>query len=146
MTGGLHVVFKVGASEYALSTEFVLQMESYAGATGVPGVPDWVAGIVQVRGRVLPVVDLRARFGLPAQAAGLDTRLVVGQAGQRTVALLVDSAREVLKLDAAQIEPPPRVIADEARGFVNGVARLGQRLVMVIDFAKVIGEESLHGE
>jgi purine-binding chemotaxis protein CheW len=142
----LHVVFKVGGAEYAMSAEQVLQMDSYSGATQVPGTPDYVAGIVQVRGRVVPVVDLRARFGLPAVEPSLDTRIVVGQEGTRSVALLVDSAREVLKLAPDQLEPPPRVIADEAKGFISKVARVGSRLVMVIDFQKVIGQESLHGE
>ena len=70
-------------------------MESFAGATPVPGAPPYVAGLVQVRGRVVPVVDLRARFGLPAAEPTLDTRIVVAQHGERTVGLLVDSAREV---------------------------------------------------
>jgi purine-binding chemotaxis protein CheW len=142
----LHVVFKVSGSEYALPAADVLQMESYGGATLVPGSKPWVSGIIQVRGRIVPVLDVRSRFGLPPQDRTVDSRVVVATHGERAVALLVDSAREVLKLDADQIEPPPRVIADEARGFVNGVARLGKRLVMLVDFAKVIGEESLHAE
>jgi purine-binding chemotaxis protein CheW len=141
----LFVVFKVGGSEYALPAAEVLQMESFAGATAVPGVAGYVAGIVQVRGKVVPVVDLRARFGLAQVERTLDSRLVVGQSGTRPVALLVDSAREVLKLDAEQIEATPRTVADEAGGFVKGVARVGTRLVMLIDFDKVIGEDVDHG-
>jgi purine-binding chemotaxis protein CheW len=141
----LHVVFKVGGSEYALPAAEVLQMESYAGATAVPGVAGHVAGIVQVRGKVVPVVDLRLRFGLPAGERTLDSRLVVGQRGTRPVALLVDSAREVLKLEPDQIEPTPRTVSDDASGFVKGVARVGTRLVMLIDFDKVIGEDVDHG-
>jgi purine-binding chemotaxis protein CheW len=140
----LHVVFKVAGAEYAMAAAEVLQMESYAGATAVPGVAPHVRGIVQVRGKVVPVVDLRVRFGLPIAVATGDSRLVVGQHGGRPVALLVDSAREVLQLGPDQIEPPPRTVADEAGGFVKGVARVGTRLVMLIDFAKVIGEDQEH--
>ena len=142
----LHVVFKVGGAEYALPAEQVLQMESFAGATPVPGTPAYVAGIVQVRGKVVPVVDLRARFGLEAGEQTLDSRIVVGQEGNRPVALLVDSAREVVKLEVDQMEPPPPLVAQEAQGFVKAVARLGSRLLMLVDFKKVIGEEPLHGE
>lgn len=142
----LHVVFKVGGAEYAMAAADVLQMESFAGATPVPGAPAYVVGIVQLRGKVIPVIDLRARFGLPAAERTLDSRIIVGQRGERPVALLVDSAREVLNLEEAQLEPPPRVVADEAHGYIQAVARVASRLVMLIDFAKVIGEDVRYGE
>lgn len=137
----LHVVFKVAGSEYALPAGDVLQMESYAGSTPVPGSKAWVAGIMQVRGRIVPVIDLRARFGLPPAAATLDSRVVVGTHGERAVALIVDAAREVIKLDEAQLKPPPEIVSQEARGLVKAVAQVGTRLLMLLDFAKVIGEE-----
>ena len=140
----LHVVFKVGTAEYALPASEVLQMESYTGATAVPGSPPHVLGIVQLRGRVIPVIDLRARFGLPAQEAGPDARLVVGQKGERIVALLVDVAREVLSIPEEALKPPPRLMGHQAEGFVKSVAQIGNRLVMAVDFSKVIGEELLH--
>jgi purine-binding chemotaxis protein CheW len=138
---GLHVVFKVGEAEYALPAADVLQMESYAGATVVPGARPFVAGIVQIRGKVVPVVDLRVRFGLPAIARTLDSRVVVGRHGERTVGLLVDSAREVVKVDDAEVAPPPDLLAGEAQGMVKAVARVGKRLLMVLDFPKLIGED-----
>lgn len=141
----LHVVFKVADGEFVMPASQVMQMESYSGATPVPGTPDHVAGIVQVRGKVVPVVDLRKRFGFPDQPLTLDSRLVVGQDGNRPVALLVDSAREVVRLSEAQLEAPPSMVVEETRGFVCAVARLDKRLLMLIDFKKVIGEENLHG-
>lgn len=140
----LHVVFKVGGAEYALAASEVLQMESYTGATPVPGSPPHVIGIVQLRGRVIPVIDLRARFGLPPQEPSPDSRLVVGKAGDRTVALLVDAAREVLTIPEEALKPPPRLMGHQAEGFVKSVAQIGNRLVMAVDFPKVIGEEELH--
>lgn len=141
MTAVLHVVFKVAGSEYALPASDVLQMETFTGATPVPGARPWVAGVMQVRGRIVPVVDVRARFGLPAVERTLDTRVVVALHGERAVALLVDAAREVIKLDEAQIKPPPEIVAHEAQGLVKGVAQVGARIVMLLDFSKVIGEE-----
>ena len=137
----LHVVFKVAGSEYALPAADVLQMESFTGATPVPGTQPWVTGIMQVRGRIVPVLDVRKRFGLPAVEHTLDTRVVVATHGARAVALLVDAAREVLKLEDAQIKPPPEIVAREAHGLVKAVAQVGSRLVMMLDFAKLIGEE-----
>jgi purine-binding chemotaxis protein CheW len=137
----LHVVFKVAGTEYALPASDVLQMDSYSGATRVPGSRPYVAGIVQIRGAVVPVVDLRMRFGLPPIERTLDSRVVVGRHGDRPVGLIVDSAREVLKLEAEQLQAPPEMVLREARGLVKAVAQLGSRLVMLLDFSKVIGEE-----
>ena len=142
----LHVVFKVAGAEYVLPAADVLQMESFSGATPVPGAASHVAGLVQVRGRVIPVVDARARFGLPPVERSLDSRVVVAQLGPRVVGLLVDSAREVLKLDPQQLKPPPSLVVEGARGFVKAVAQVGPRLVMLIDFPRVIGEETLDGD
>ncbi len=142
----LHVVFKVAGAEYVIPAAEVLQMESFTGATPVPGAPPHVAGLVQVRGRVIPVVDARARFGLPPGERTLDSRVVVGQLGTRTVGLLVDSAREVLKLAPEQLQPPPPLVAEQAKGFVKAVAQVGPRLVMLIDFPRVIGEEKVDGD
>jgi purine-binding chemotaxis protein CheW len=142
----LHVLFKVDGTEYAMPAADVVQMESFTGATPVPGAPAYVAGLVQVRGRVIPVVDARARFGLPAGTPSLDWRVVVGQLGERTVGLLVDSAREVLKLDPRTIQPPPPMVVEGAKGFVKAVAQVGPRLVMLIDFPRVVGEEAADGD
>lgn len=135
----LHVVFRLGETDYALPASVVVQMEDYAGASAVPGAPPFVAGVVQLRGKVVPVVDLRLRFGL----AAVDTpgrRVVVGEVGERRVALLVDSAREVAGLRPSQLKPPPKLLEAEGRGFVRWVSQIEGRLVLVLDFAKVIGE------
>lgn len=139
------VGFVVGDVEYAVAIARVKEITNPLAVVPLPHPPRSVAGVADFRGEVIPVVDLRARFGLPATSATLDTRLVVGQKGTRPVALLVDSAREVLKLEAAQLEPPPRAVVEDAAGFVKAVVRVGTRLVMLIDFDKVIGEEVDHG-
>ncbi len=137
----LHVVFKVGGTEYALPAELIVQLESYSGCTHVPGTSSFVAGLVQIRGRVMPVVDLRQRFGTAPEPLSLDSRVVVGQRGDRIVALLVDSAREVVKIPPGAIAQPTRVLDDASARFVTGIAQLGPRMIMLVDFAKVIGEE-----
>jgi purine-binding chemotaxis protein CheW len=142
----LHVLFNVGDASYVLPASAVLQMETFSGATRVPGTSDFVAGLVQVRGAVIPVVDVRIRFGLPAHAPVLDSRIIVLAHGDRKVGLLVDSAREVVNIPAAAFQAPPEVVAERSARFVKSVARAGDRLVMLIDVDRVIGEEKLHGE
>ncbi|MEO8900356.1 MAG: chemotaxis protein CheW [Polyangiaceae bacterium] len=138
----LHVIFSLADTEYALPVDSVLQMESFAKATHVPGVADYVSGIVTVRGRVVPVIDLRVRFGLPMAAVTPDTRIVVTESEGRVVALRVDSAREVLKLDEAQHQPAPSVVSERSSGFVHAVHTLGPRLLLLVDLPKILGENS----
>lgn len=137
----LFVVFKVAGVDYALAADEVLQMESYSGATTVPGARGFVIGIIQLRGRVVPVVDLRARFGLPPAEPTFESRVVVGEKDGRAIALLADTAREVVRIAPSQHEVPPRLVEDG--GFVKSVVQTGERTFLVLDFAKVIGEESI---
>ncbi|HUQ01674.1 MAG TPA: chemotaxis protein CheW [Kofleriaceae bacterium] len=139
----LHVSFRVGTADYALPAAEVLHLESFETATHVPGAPAHVAGLVQVRGRVVPVVDLRVRFGLPAIERTLDSRVVVIQHGKRVAGLLVDSAREVLNIDEAMYEKPPSLIEQQAQGFVKAVATVTKRLYLLPDVPRIIGEEEL---
>ncbi len=141
----LHVLCRVADAEYVLPAADVLQMESYSGATKVPGAQAQVAGLVQIRGRVVPVLDLRVLFGFPPIEPTINSRVVVMIHGERAIGLLVDSAREVLKIPAADFQPPPPVVAQQTEGMVKAVAQAGSRLLMLIDFAKVIGEEQAHG-
>lgn len=137
----LYVLFRVADADYVLSSNEVLHMESFTGATYVPGAPPYVAGLAQVRRRVVPVVDLRLRFGLPAIEPTLDSRIVVVRNEERCVGLLVDSAREVARLNADLFRPPPELVAQQAAGYVTSVAQSGTRLLLLIDSRKVIGEE-----
>lgn len=141
----LHVTFRVGNAEYAVAASEVLHLESYETATHVPGAPSYVAGLVQVRGRLVPVVDLRARFGLPPIEHSIDRRVVVVQVGTRVAGLLVDSAREVVSIDDAQFEKPPDLVDQQTAGFVKGVASVTKRLLLLVDVSRVIGEEMAHG-
>lgn len=141
----LHVTFRVGTASYAIPAGQVLHLESYETATPVPGAPAYVAGLVQVRGRLVPVVDLRARFGLPSSEHTLDHRVVVVQSGTRVAGLLVDSAREVMSFDPAAFEKPPELVEQQAGGFIKGVATVSSRLFLLVDVPKVLGEELGHG-
>lgn len=137
----LFVVFRVGDVDYGLPASEVLQMESFTGVTAVPGTLPFVRGIIQLRGRVVPVIDLRLRFGLPAIAPTFESRVVVAEKNGRAVALLADTAREVVRIRTSQERPPPQLTGDG--GFVRAVVQLANRTILVLDFAKVIGEEPI---
>lgn len=140
----LHVTFRVGNAEYAIDATDVLHLESFTEATHVPGAPAFVAGVVHVRGKLVPVVDLRKRFGLDPAARTLDSRVIVVKVSGRVAGLLVDSAREVVRLDAATFEPPPELLDSDASGFVRAVSTQASRLLLVVDVPRLIGEEASH--
>lgn len=145
----LYVVFRIDDGEYVLPAADVLQMESFSGATKVPGSPPYVAGLIQIRGRVVPVVDLRVRFGLPRAEPSMDSRVVVVESGERTVGLLVDSAREVIDIPSEALHAPPDFLDDQGEGFIKSVAHVERnggekRFVMLLSFKKIIGEGKAH--
>lgn len=137
----LHIVFHVDGVAYAIRGRDVLHLECFTGATPVPGAKPFVAGILQLRGRVVPVVDLRARFGLAPRAATPDSRVVVTQTGGRVIALLADSAREIVELGDGDIAPPPKAVDDGSMHFVSGVGRSKDRLFLLLDTQRVVHEE-----
>jgi len=141
----LYVAFRVSDAEYVLPAAQVTQMESFNGATPVPGVPPWVTGLIHVRGQVIPVVDVRLRFGLPHLTPLLESRVVVVQHGTRSVGLLVDTAREVLKLAPDAFVPAPELVVRTTRGFVKAVIQAQNRLLLLIDVERIIGWEDVHG-
>lgn len=133
----LHVIFVVAGVEYALPITFVLQMESFTGATRVPGSAPSVLGVVTLRGRVIPVIDLRLHFGLPAAEPTLDTRIIVMDLEGRIIAFAVDRAREVLLLDPAQLQPAPPLVSERSVSLVSGMYSVGSRLLLVLDLQRI---------
>lgn len=142
----LHVLCTVADAEYVVPAADVLHMESFAGATKVPGTSNQVSGLVQIRGRVVPVLDLRVIFGFAPIEPTLDSRVVVVTQGDRTVGLLVDKAREVVKIPEGDFHPPPPVVTQQTDGMVKAVAQAGSRLMMLLDCSKIISGEQTDGD
>lgn len=140
----LHVAFRVAGADYLLPASIVRELESYSGVTPVPGAPAHVAGLVQIRGRVMPIVDLRRRFGLPALERSLDQRVIVVEHAERRVGLLVDAAREVVTLAEDAFRPPPELIEGQGEGCVKAVAQLENRLFLVLDAESLLDREKEH--
>ena len=141
----LHVICEVGKAEYAIPAHDVFQMETFSGATPVPGSAPYVTGLIQVRGQVVPVLNLRMRFGLDPLPPNLETRVVVMKFAQRLVGILVDSAREVQNIPPEQFKAPPDVVRVQSGGFVKSIAQIKNRIIMLLDSEKVISEEISNG-
>ena len=106
--------------------------------TRIPNGPAFIEGVTNLRGRVIPVLDLRKRFGLPATEQTRRSRIVVGELGQHTVGLVVDGVSEVLLVSADAVEPPSTLVTTADSAFLRGVAKLGERLILLLDLSRIL--------
>jgi chemotaxis signal transduction protein len=127
-----YILFVVAGTTYALPSRDVAHVEMIDQVTAVPNAAPFVDGVVFSRGQIIPAVNMRARFGFERVAADLRTRLLVVQAGSRSVGLLVDACREFLTIPAAAIHPPGAALVDVGVEYVDGVATVGNRLIVVL--------------
>jgi len=133
-----YVLFTVADTTYALSSEDVRHMEMIEQITPVPNAAHYLEGVVLSRGQIVPVVNLRARFGFEKAPLDPSTRLLIVRSGERWVGLVVDSAREFVTIPRASIEPPSNALTGLSTDYLEGIANVGGRLVLVLDVANVL--------
>jgi purine-binding chemotaxis protein CheW len=141
-----YILFLVAGTTYAVRSDDVRHMEMVEQITPVPNASPYLEGVVFSRGQILPVLNLRARFGFDRVPHDLRTRLVVVQSGERWVGLVVDSAREFTRIPAASIQPPSTAITSLSANYLEGVASLGDRLVLVLSIANVLDTSDVSGD
>jgi purine-binding chemotaxis protein CheW len=132
------VSFKIGNEEFGLDILRVHEIIRVQDLTRVPNSPDFVDGVINLRGKVIPVISLRKRFGLQEQVHDKDTRIVVLEIQSMVLGLIVDSVSEVLRIPANTVAPPPRLGKIE-REFVSGVGKLENRLMILLDVDRIMG-------
>ncbi len=141
------VVFDLAREHYGVDISAVEGIIKMQAITAVPRAPAFVEGVTNLRGKVLPVIDLRRRFGLPQEDATKDTRIVVveipataSEAGVSgaTVGIVVDGVSEVLRVSQEAIEPPSPIVTTVDSAFIRGIAKVGDRLVILLDLGKVL--------
>jgi purine-binding chemotaxis protein CheW len=149
MSRDLHLVgFRVGKETFGVPIRLVHEIVRVPDITAVPDSPEFVEGVINLRGRIVSVVDLRKRFHEPHAALTRKNRILVAEVDGKMVGLIVDSASEVLKLTAAQVEDPPNVFEEGELHYVTGIGKLNGRLILLIDLTKVLqkGEIKRLGE
>ncbi len=132
------VTFRLGNEEFSLDILRVQEIIRHMELTRVPRTPDFVEGVINLRGRVIPVLDLRKRFGLPADERTNETRIIVVDVDNRTVGLKVDAVSEVLRLPADTVEPPPAIVTGAESDYIRGVGKLDGRLIILLDVSKIL--------
>jgi purine-binding chemotaxis protein CheW len=135
------VVFQVAGEQYGVTIDRVESIVKMQPITLVPQAPEFLEGITNLRGMVLPVLSLRKRFGLPPREADRETRIVVVMNDGHPIGIIVDSVLEVLRLPEESIEPPPPMVTNERTRFITGIAKVGERLIILLDLARVLSVE-----
>lgn len=133
------VSFHLGGEEYALEILNVQEIIRMVDLTRVPNSPDFVEGVINLRGRVIPVIGLRRRFNLEARKRDAQTRIIVVEVNGSIVGLEVDAVNEVLRIPTDTVEPPPR-LAKAEREYVSGVGKLENRLLLLLDVDRLLSE------
>ncbi|HLO04452.1 MAG TPA: chemotaxis protein CheW [Symbiobacteriaceae bacterium] len=133
------VPFRLDGQRYGAPITLVREVGYMQAATRLPLTPDWVEGVVDLRGEVLPVINLRRRLGLPEKALTAETRLMVLASSERSVALIVDEVDTVTILSDEQIGQPDAGLLPGAEEYLTGVARTGDGLILLIDLVRLLG-------
>jgi len=139
------VVFNLGDEEFGVDIGEVREINRVAGITKIPNTPDSIRGIINLRGSVIVIIDLSIKLGLPPKPFNKNTRIIVIDVEGTTVGLIVDSATEVLRLNNNQIKPAPTVILRKIdANYIEGVGVLEERLLILLDLAKVLEGKELN--
>ena len=132
------VVFDLADEAYGVDISSVREIIRMQEITRVPRAPDYVEGVINLRGRVIPVVDLRKRFGFTVTEWTKDTRIVVIDIGKQDIGVVVDAVNEVLRLSAGAVEPPSSVITTVESEYLVGIAKLESRLIILLDLEQAL--------
>ena len=144
MSRELHIVgFQVGRETYGVPITSLHEIVRVPEITAVPDAPDYLEGVINLRGKIVSVMDLRKRFGQKQAALKRQNRILVVEHAGRLAGLIVDSASEVLKIPSESVEAPPAVFQDGGLNCVTGLGKVGGRLVVLLDMNKLLAPASL---
>lgn len=132
------IIFQLMDKEYAIGVDTVQSIEKLLSITRVPKTPSYVRGVLNLRGVVTPIVDLRERFGLDNKEMDDNTRIIIVALEEFEVGLIVDAANDVLDIPIESIEPQPEVVGSVESDFISGVAKIGKRLLVMLNLEKVL--------
>ena len=133
--------FFLHREEYGVDVRQVQEIRRTTEITSVPRAPEFIRGVINLRGRILPVLDLKRKLGLGEVEDGRATRIVVVRVKERLLGLLVDGASQVLKVEVSRIEPAPEEVVEKGGDYIRGVAKLDDRLIILVDLERLLVHE-----
>ena len=137
------VGFTLGEEDFGVDILSVQEINRVTEITKIPSTPDFVLGVINLRGNVIPVIDLRSRLGMPEKEHDKQTRIIVADVEDRTVGLVVDAVSEVIRMDSNLVEPPPELIVgttDKGK-YIKGVGKLDDKLLMLLDINSMFSKK-----
>ncbi|ALO46316.1 chemotaxis protein CheW [Pseudohongiella spirulinae] len=137
------VTFQLDNETYGVNVMAVKEVLKFQDIAPVPGAPDYVMGIINIRGTVISVINTRRRFGLPDRESDDNTRIVIIEIGRHVIGIVVDSVAEVVYLRRSEIETAPQVNKDETARFITGVCHRDDALLILVELDKLLTEEEL---
>jgi purine-binding chemotaxis protein CheW len=137
------VGFRIGRETFGVPIGLVHEIVRVPEITSVPDAPRYVEGVINLRGKIVSIVDLRKRFGESHIEPSRKNRILVAEIQNKMVGLIVDAASEVIRLPEAEIEAPPEVFEDSELKYVTGVGKLNGRLVILVDLTKILQKGEL---
>lgn len=135
------VVFTIAGEEFGFEITQVREIIKPREITRLPHTPDFVEGVTNLRGEVIPVVDLKKRFGIGSTEKNDDNRIIIAEVNDTRVGFIVDSVTETLRIPASAIEPPPRNVAGLKADYLIGIGKLENRLLIVLDAGRILSSE-----
>ncbi|BCA79155.1 chemotaxis protein CheW [Desulfuromonas sp. AOP6] len=135
------LTFHLGKEDYGIEIRYVTEIIGVQKITDVPDMPDYIKGVINLRGKVIPVMDVRARFKLPARAYDDRTCIIVVQYNETAVGLVVDEVSEVANIASDQIEPPPRTNRGKSSRFFKGMGKMEEDVKILLDVERLLYDE-----
>jgi len=135
------VTFRLGDEEFGVDIHALQEIIRMMTITRVPKAPSFVEGVVNLRGQVIPIIDLRKRIGMPSAVYDKTTRIIVVQLDRKTVGFVVDAVGEVRRIPARVVEPPPPIVAGIESEYIEGVGKLEDRLLILLDLHRLLSDD-----
>jgi purine-binding chemotaxis protein CheW len=140
---GKYLVFSLAEEDYGLSIRDITEIIGVQRITDLPDTPHYVKGVINLRGKVIPVIDVRIRFGIEPEEYTERTCIIVVNIRGNAVGLIVDSVAEVIDIPASQVEEPPKLNRGTGSRFINGLGKVGESVKILLDTQKLLYEEEL---
>ncbi|NLP46380.1 MAG: chemotaxis protein CheW [Epulopiscium sp.] len=139
------VIFNLDQEEYGLDIMKVHGIEKYQPIVKIPNTPNYIEGIINLRGDIHPIYNLRKRFNLASKPVDDNTKIIIVNSNDMMVGFIVDSVTEIIQMEEEQIEAPPKLITGINRQYIDGVAKLEDRMVILLDIDLILSEEEQTG-